>query len=302
MAKLLGNGAGAGFEKSGTELTKEQADRQVDMDRICRAWVNHVYTDAEWGAFLRQQGTASLAELSKATSQKDRAEYEAALNDLAKAIAGIGKKDDTNPTNEEIASLVSELKKKTEIAAKVDPIDLHKELLKSFKELDEKFVDSRSSVERAVAETSVRLANLNEQVGVIKDGLGRLTVIIDANREKIQNKSEGLNTLVTHIEFDKGSHELVDSSIIELKSKLIRYKDKNYIFNVSGYTDSAGSVELNEKLAFRRGAVVRDWLIDELGVSSSKITVTGHVRPYAGTPQFAGKRLVVIRVLGNEEL
>jgi len=298
MAKILENGGGAGIEKTGTELTREQADRQVDIDRICRAWVNHVYTDAEWAAFLRKQGTASLAELSKATSQKDRADYEAALNELAKTIAGIGRSSNVAPPKDEIASLVEDLKVRIENISKINPLELQSELLKSFLALDNRVIDSRSVTEKSMNETLIRLANLNEQIGIIKDELANFAATPKSKKEIPPSHDQDVtNTAIVYIGFEKGSYQLSNSALLDLRKKLDIYKRSNVVFNISGYTENRGPVEFNERLAFRRGAVIRDWLIDELAISSSKITVAGHVRPYVGELKLAGRRIAVVRIL-----
>ena len=45
---------------------------------------------------------------------------------------------------------------------------------------------------------------------------------------------------------------------------------------LDGYTDSIGTDEYNMKLSGRRAAAVKNHLIKEAGVSSSKITAVGH--------------------------
>jgi OOP family OmpA-OmpF porin len=53
------------------------------------------------------------------------------------------------------------------------------------------------------------------------------------------------------------------------------YETREIAITLTGYTDSVGSEEYNQKLSERRANAVRDYLVDGLGVRGENITVIG---------------------------
>jgi outer membrane protein OmpA-like peptidoglycan-associated protein len=72
---------------------------------------------------------------------------------------------------------------------------------------------------------------------------------------------------------------------------------------ITGHTDTIGSTEANELLGQQRGAVIRDWLVEQEGVDPSRLTVrsageTEPLIPDATEPeQHQQNRRVTITVL-----
>jgi OOP family OmpA-OmpF porin len=86
-----------------------------------------------------------------------------------------------------------------------------------------------------------------------------------------------IDKIILHVLFDLDKSTLKPSSLDELQ-KAVAFVKKYPGANVrlDGYTDSLGTDAYNIKLSERRAAAVRDYLIKEAGVDSSKITAVGH--------------------------
>jgi OOP family OmpA-OmpF porin len=82
-------------------------------------------------------------------------------------------------------------------------------------------------------------------------------------------------TLQVFFDFDKNI--LTEADLKELpKAVAFVKKYPGAKIRLDGYTDSIGTDEYNMKLSERRATAVKDYLIKEAGVSSSKITAVGH--------------------------
>ena len=110
-------------------------------------------------------------------------------------------------------------------------------------------------------------------------------------------------TLETLFDFDKST--LTEADLKELQKAVAfvkKYPDAN--IRLDGYTDSIGTDAYNLKLSERRAAAVKDYLIKEAGVDSSKITAVGHGKadPVADNKTSAGRtknRRVEISILSD---
>lgn len=103
----------------------------------------------------------------------------------------------------------------------------------------------------------------------------------------------------------------VDKSIITEADKMELQKAVAFVkkypgakIEVDGHTDSIGTDAYNQKLSERRAAAVKDFLIKEAGVDSSKITAVGHgkAEPVADNKTAAGRarnRRVEILILSD---
>ena len=82
-------------------------------------------------------------------------------------------------------------------------------------------------------------------------------------------------TLQVFFDFDKNI--LTEADLKELpKAVAFVKKYPGAKIRLDGYTDSIGTDEYNMKLSERRATAVKDYLIKEAGVESSKITAVGH--------------------------
>ena len=110
-------------------------------------------------------------------------------------------------------------------------------------------------------------------------------------------------TLQVLFDFDKDTLTEADLKELQKAVAFVRKYPGSKI-RLDGYTDSVGTDKYNMKLSERRAAAVRDYLIKEAGISSSKITAVGHgeADPVADnkTPEGRAKnRRVEISILSD---
>jgi OOP family OmpA-OmpF porin len=83
--------------------------------------------------------------------------------------------------------------------------------------------------------------------------------------------------MVLQVLFDLNKDTLTEADLKELQ-KAVAFVKKypGARIRLDGYTDSTGTDAYNIKLSERRAAAVKDYLVKEAGVESSKITAVGH--------------------------
>jgi OOP family OmpA-OmpF porin len=83
--------------------------------------------------------------------------------------------------------------------------------------------------------------------------------------------------MTLHVLFDLDKSILTEADVKELQKAVTFVKKYSGAkIRLDGYTDYIGTDAYNIKLSERRAAIVKDYLIKEAGVDSSKITVVGH--------------------------
>jgi len=114
-----------------------------------------------------------------------------------------------------------------------------------------------------------------------------------------------IDKMTLQVFFDFNKNILTEADLKELpKAVAFVKKYPGTKIRLDGYTDSIGTDEYNMKLSERRATAVKDYLIKEAGVSSSKITAVGHgeADPVADnkTPEGRAKnRRVEISILSD---
>jgi len=110
-------------------------------------------------------------------------------------------------------------------------------------------------------------------------------------------------TLQVLFDFDKATITEAGQKELEKAVTFVKkYPDAKV--EVDGHTDSIGTHEYNQKLSERRAAAVREYLIKQAGVDSSKITAVGYgeTKPVADNKTAAGRaknRRVEILILSD---
>ena len=86
-----------------------------------------------------------------------------------------------------------------------------------------------------------------------------------------------IDKMTLQVFFDFNKNILTEADLKELpKAVAFVKKYPGAKIRLDGYTDSIGTDAYNMKLSERRAMAVKDYLIKEAGVDSSKITVVGH--------------------------
>jgi OmpA-OmpF porin, OOP family len=94
---------------------------------------------------------------------------------------------------------------------------------------------------------------------------------------KAPSEPKVVDKMTLQVFFDSGKAILTEADLKELP-KAIDFLKKypGTKIRLDGYTDSTGTEAYNMKLSERRATAVKDYLVKEAGVDSSKITVVGH--------------------------
>jgi OOP family OmpA-OmpF porin len=114
-----------------------------------------------------------------------------------------------------------------------------------------------------------------------------------------------IDKLTLQVLFDVDKSTITEAGKKELQ-KAVAFVKKypGSKIEVGGHTDSTGTDAYNQKLSERRATAVKDYLIREAGVESSKITAVGYgeARPVADNKTAAGRaqnRRVEISILSD---
>lgn len=93
---------------------------------------------------------------------------------------------------------------------------------------------------------------------------------------KMQKIKVGGSVVLRNVFFDTASHELLNTSRVELQ-KLIEFLNDNpsLVIEISGHTDNIGSQDYNQKLSFRRAEEVYHYLTEN-GIIKTRMTYSGY--------------------------
>ena len=98
-----------------------------------------------------------------------------------------------------------------------------------------------------------------------------------AKQAKAPSEPKVIDKMTLQVFFDSGKALLTEADLKELpKAVDFLKKYPGTKIRLDGYTDSTGAEAYNMKLSERRATAVKDYLVKEAGVDSSKITVVGH--------------------------
>lgn len=106
-------------------------------------------------------------------------------------------------------------------------------------------------------------------------------------------KDTELNKLTPDILFNTSSYKIKDESISVLQTMAkIMKQHPEAVFKFSGYTDSSGSSEFNKRLSKNRVTAVRDYFVNNLGISPNNIRIEhfGESNPIASNSTKEGRR------------
>jgi OOP family OmpA-OmpF porin len=124
-------------------------------------------------------------------------------------------------------------------------------------------------------------------------------------KQQVKAPPQVIDKMTLQVFFDFNKNTLTEADLKELP-KAVDFVKKypGAKIRLDGYTDSVGTDAYNMKLSERRATAVKDYLIKEAGVDSSKITAVGHgeADPVADnkTPEGRAKnRRVEISILSD---
>lgn len=299
-------GGGLDFERSGVTLTAEAAERQIELDRLCRTWAVGGMSDDKWADASTKYIVASAVALSRAgnpEAQQALSDNLEELGELLKSLAALkpgGSLDVRSVDDLRQAVMDAQRQSDREISAKLNT-------------LSEAF-GTRMDTGNASLREEYRLGRIkyetqqSQVLGALSDmrkRLDELEFVSSKEKQKGTTDGGGVQTSaltwqqgqVFRVTFALGQAQLSDRAKFTLRSNLLGLsKDSNYRVELHGYTDISGSPAANASLSLARAQEARDFLTDVLQLDPSRLFAFGRQR---GVTKFGANeenRAVEVRV------
>lgn len=318
--KLLVGGFGGGWSQTGVVLSPEAAERQIQMDRLCRAWAVGAISDDKWSDIYVQFALASIAPLAKSVDPEAQArltEATALLKDLTAKIAEMRTGSNFNPDNA-TARLNAAVARAAGPGQSLD--DIHKNAAAAAsgvnlpadtgflpKRLDEtggpilppivKVPDppDLQSITTLLASQQTQvmtaLGNVQSRLGTVEGKLGGPGVVSVS-----QLYRNWLTKGATKIYFELGKSGLSDKSKQDLNFVATGPFPRELRVEVMGYADTTGNGQTNARLSIARAEEVRDYLIFERHVPASYVVTLGRQQGVSFFGTAAENRVVTVKV------
>lgn len=322
---LLVGGFGGGWSQTGVVLSPEAAERQIQMDRLCRAWAVGAISDDKWSDIYVQFALASIAPLARSENPEAKArliEATAQLKDLAEKIAQMRVGSTFNPDNatSKLSAAVAQA------AANSSPslADIHKGAAAVASGVNLP-VDTGSEPKRPgekggptvppivtvpdipdwraittllasqQAQVMAALGSVQTRLGVM-EGRGGGPSVVSVSQVYRNWTVKG----ATKVYFAPGKSGLSEKSKQDLDSVVRGPFPRELRVEVMGYADATGNVQKNARLSVARAEEVRDYLIFERHVPASYVVTLGRKQgvSFFGAP--AENRVVTVKVFEDE--
>jgi outer membrane protein OmpA-like peptidoglycan-associated protein len=322
---LLVGGFGGGWSQTGVVLSPEAAERQIQMDRLCRAWAVGAISDDKWTDIYVQFALASIAPLARSENPEAQArllDATAQLRDLAEKIAQMRAGSTFSPNNatSKLNAAVAQAAANsspslgeihTSAAAAASGVNLPVDTDSALKRPDEKggpivppivavpdipdwqsiptlLALKQAEVMTAIGSVQTRLGAMERRWG----GSGAVSVSQLYRNWTVKG--------ATKVYFALGKSGLSDKSKKELDSVVTGPFPRELRVEVMGYADATGNVHKNALLSVARAEEVRDYLIFERHVPASYVVTLGRKQgvSFFGAP--AENRVVTVKVFEDD--
>lgn len=306
--QLLVGGIGGGWSQTGVVLSPEAAERQIQMDRLCRAWAVGAISDDKWSEIYIQFALASMAPLVRSSdpeANKQVLEATAQLKVLAEKIARLREgstfsaKEVTSKLNAAIAHSAKSQQTMEEIykgaAEAAAEVNLPVKTGSEAKRPDEKG--------GPVVPPIVNVSNTPD-LSTVARLLGDVDIKIAAVERRLEERGQPFrnwhNKGEVKVHFESGGSSLSLKAKQILDSLVQGPFSRELRVEVMGYADTTGNTQKNARLSVARAEEVRDYLVFERNVPASYIVTLGRQQGvnYFGPP--AENRIAIVRVLEEE--
>ena len=310
---ILGNGGGVGWSQTGVQLTAEAAERQIQMDRLCRAWAVGAITDEKWSDTYTQLVLASIAPLARSDAPEAQAQLKEATDALASATAELAKVRNSStyePKNDakELAARIDQIAKSVEPLATLlealhkradaafastglpsgkDPVAVgNPDLIAQFDSLRSDLVTQQRGVLTAIAA-------VNQRLELAERNLSGGTRGTPAD-SRIWKERRSLR-----VHFDIGKFDLTPEAKSLLDETFSADSTQEMRIELVGHTDISGDTQRNALLSVARAQEVRDYLVAERHVPARSVVAVGLQNSTRSFGPPAENRVVVVRVFEN---
>ncbi len=310
---ILGNGGGVGWSQTGVQLTAEAAERQIQMDRLCRAWAVGAISDEKWSDTYTQLVLASMAPLARSDSPEAQAQLKAATDALAAATGELAKGRNGlayDPENDakKLAAAIDQVAKSTEpLAALLEA--LHKRADAAFNstglpsgkdpvtvgssDLVAQFDSLRSDLVAQQRGVLTAIAGVNGRLELVEKNLG------DGTRGTPVNSRIWKERGSLRVHFKTGKFDLTPEAKSLLDETFSADATQEMRIELVGHTDTSGDTQRNAVLSVARAQEVRDYLVAERHVPARSVVAVGLQNSTRSFGPPAENRVVVVRVFEN---
>jgi outer membrane protein OmpA-like peptidoglycan-associated protein len=299
-------GGGVAFERSGIALTAEAAERQLNIDRLCRQWVKGAISNDEWLSVSTKIAVASAVSAARSDDptvieklSENLEDLQSLMQSLANAKSGDSGAALPVRSTEELKKAIADARRESDLVlrdqlnAVVDAVSLRVEVsnaealrtyraaLEDQKLLDQQLIRSTLEFNRQLASLQINLKAPPRQINTLA-----------------QPPSQ-----VFRIEFDTGRSQLTPKAQEKLQAAIPPrlFEQSGYLIEVNGYADTSGKPATNAKLSLARAQIVRDYLVDELKLEPGNIAIYGRqggVSKFG--PDHASNRVVELKIFLKE--
>ncbi|HET8554077.1 MAG TPA: OmpA family protein [Rhodanobacteraceae bacterium] len=147
----------------------------------------------------------------------------------------------------------------------------------------------RSEFNAAIAKLQNTDQNLQQQIDSLSQDMKQHFANYDAQITAMQGRIR-VDT-VAHFAFNKADLQDKDKAMLDEFAKVMKQHHSDALVTVEGFTDPAGSVSYNKRLGKERAEAVRDYLVNQDGMSASQVRAVSYgeskdrqVKPGASGP------------------
>lgn len=288
----LGNWAaklGFHWTSTGVVLSGEANERLIQLDYLCRQYATGKISSDEWASLQNAYIIASAKAAQANPDPVAQAKLRENLEQLRTATAELAKRrGDAVPTMASVEDLLkaAAASSQTELQTKLD------RMLAKFG--DALVADSRLVTEQIKA-TNQRLDAVQTVLQTILERQPKPPTV-DPNPGPLVKPPSWSSLDLLKVQFNLNEASLTDEAKMQLTKHLVAVKDAlDYRIQLAGFTDKLGSPLLNERLSVARAEEVRDFLVDEVGLDSSKVFARGSSHTPARLSDGASGRVVEVR-------
>jgi peptidoglycan-associated lipoprotein len=139
----------------------------------------------------------------------------------------------------------------------------------------------RNEYDAAIAELRQNQAGLRSDLDATRTELANLKSEMDTKFQQYGAQISELQgrlrvDVPAHFAFNRADLQDSDKALLNDFAKVIREHHPNVLVTVEGFTDSAGSTAYNQRLGLRRADAVKDYLVQQGGMSADSIRAVSY--------------------------
>lgn len=278
------------WASAGVVLSGEANERLIQLDYLCRQYATGKISSDEWASLQNAYIIASAKVAQTNPDPVAQAQLKENLEQLRAATAELAR------SRRDTASTLGSVENLLKAAAQSSQAELQAKL----DALLGKFGDTLVADNRLLTE---QLKATRERLDTVQTMLQ--TVLV---RQPKHPKTDQVPSVPSpappswsalalfKVQFNLNEASLTEEAKALLKQRFGAVKDAlDYRVQLAGFTDTSGTPLMNERLSVARAEEVRDFLVDEVGLDSSKVFARGSSHTPARLRDGPSGRVVEVR-------